>query len=392
MADARGTPHHDRAIERRRSDVSSQRQDDRFSRLSAGLCRRLRRSAGRTGRTRRRAAARRASTNRSACRELEPKSHTTQPPGRSPKPRSPARWKRWASAGRARMPRSSTRFWPANMSSRRGTALVPTWTAFAVSQLVGTHLPDLVDYQLHGPDGRRSGRDQPRRKRARRLSAQLLFRQRRQTATGLKQQLENKVEQIDARDVSRVTIGQPEGQEPIFVRVGRYGPFLEQGERRASLPDSIAPDELTVPIALELLEPRPASRRAAGDLPRHRQAGLFEDRPVRPLRAAGRRRRREKPQNASLLKGMTPEDIDLPMAVKLLVAAARFGPESDERRNGAGLQRPIRAVCEMRRGKTRNAFAAGGRFAARRDARRKRSNCWPSRKRSAAASAQSASR
>ena len=123
---------------------------------------------------------------------------------------------------------------------KRGNALVPTWMAFAVSQLLQMHLPTLVDYQFTAQmeddldaisrgecahvdylRGFYFGNGQP----------------------GLKQQLKNKVDEIDARDVSRISLGKPgDGQEgeQIFVRVGRYGPFLEQGERRASLPDGLA--------------------------------------------------------------------------------------------------------------------------------------------------------
>ena len=45
-----------------------------------------------------------------------------------------------------------------------------------------------------------------------------------------------------------------EGTEDVFVRVGRYGPFIEQGERKASLPEQLAPDEMTMEKAIELLE------------------------------------------------------------------------------------------------------------------------------------------
>ncbi len=49
---------------------------------------------------------------------------------------------------------------------------------------------------------------------------------------GLKQELANKVDQIDACDISRIRIGRPEGSnDDLFVRVGRYGPFLEHGEQ-----------------------------------------------------------------------------------------------------------------------------------------------------------------
>ena len=45
---------------------------------------------------------------------------------------------------------------------------------------------------------------------------------------GLKPQLEHKGDEIDARDISRIWIGTPEGGEPVFARVGRYSPFVEQ--------------------------------------------------------------------------------------------------------------------------------------------------------------------
>ena len=135
------------------------------------------------------------------------------------------------------MPRSSTRSWPASTSFKKGDALVPTWVAFAVVQLLEAHLPNLVDYRFTAQmeddlDAISRGESGPHR-----LSAELLLRQRQ---AGLKKQLENKVDEIDARDVSRILIGQPEGEDPICVRVGRYGPFLEQGERRASIPDDSA--------------------------------------------------------------------------------------------------------------------------------------------------------
>ena len=56
----------------------------------------------------------------------------------------------------------------------------------------------------------------------------------------MKKQLANKIDEIDAREVCRISLGKPEGGEEIFIRVGKFGPFLEQGERRASLPDKLA--------------------------------------------------------------------------------------------------------------------------------------------------------
>ena len=62
-------------------------------------------------------------------------------------------------------------------------------------------------------------------------------------------------------------IGKPEGQPEVFVRVGRYGPFLEQGERRASIPEQTPPDELTLEAALKMLETSTQSEEPLGHAP-----------------------------------------------------------------------------------------------------------------------------
>ena len=112
------------------------------------------------------------------CRELEPKSHTTQPPNR------------YSEAALTRALEEMGIGRPSTYASiidtilareyvfKKGNALVPTWVAFAVSQLLETHLPDLVDYQFTAADGRRARRDQPRRDGPRRLPAGVLLRQR----------------------------------------------------------------------------------------------------------------------------------------------------------------------------------------------------------------------
>ncbi len=151
--------------------------------------------------------------------------------------------------------------------TKRGNALVPTWTAFAVSQLLEAHLPNLVDYRFTAQ-----------------MEDELDAISRGETGhvdylrsfyfgngkAGLKKQLENKVEEIDARDVSRILLGQPEGSDPIFVRVGRFGPFLEQGTRRASIPDGFPPDELTMETSLKMLDQAAQGDEPLGHLPRNR--------------------------------------------------------------------------------------------------------------------------
>ena len=69
---------------------------------------------------------------------------------------------------------------------------------------------------------------------------------------------------IDARDINSIVIGRDDAGREVVVRVGRYGPYVQVGEDgdaqlRASLPDDLAPDELTVEQAVELAARRPAT-------------------------------------------------------------------------------------------------------------------------------------
>ena len=126
---------------------------------------------------------------------------------------------------------------------------------------------------------------------------------------GLKQLLEDKVDEIDARSVCRISLGKPEGEgdraAEIFVRVGRYGPFLEQGDRRASLPDKLPPDELTLARRPWKCSKRPskASSRWASVPDTHKPVFVKVGR-FGPYVQRGDGDDDEKPQNASLLKGM----------------------------------------------------------------------------------------
>ncbi len=67
---------------------------------------------------------------------------------------------------------------------------------------------------------------------------------------------------IDAREISSF----PLGDSGIVLRVGRYGPYVEKGEQRADVPDELAPDELTVELAEELLA-KPSGVRELGTDP-----------------------------------------------------------------------------------------------------------------------------
>jgi DNA topoisomerase-1 len=142
---------------------------------------------------------------------------------------------------------------------------------------------------------------------------------------GLKKLLANKIDEIDAREVCRISLGKPEGGEEIFIRVGKYGPFLEQGERRASLPDKLAPDELTLAAALEMLDKAGQGDEPLGICPDTHKPVFVKTGRFGPYVQRGTAEDDEKPQNASLLKGMSTEDVDLETALKLLALPRTLG-------------------------------------------------------------------
>jgi len=131
---------------------------------------------------------------------------------------------------------------------------------------------------------------------------------------GLHKMVTEHLDEIDARAVNSIVLPGTD----IVVRVGRYGPYLERGDDRASLPEDVVPDELTPTRAEELLA-------APGDA---RELGIHPEtgRPV--LLRSGRygpyvteeppEGADEKPRTASLFSSMTPETLTLDDAVRLL--------------------------------------------------------------------------
>ena len=83
---------------------------------------------------------------------------------------------------------------------------------------------------------------------------------------GLKHEVSTYLGEIDAREINSIPIGVGSDGQAIVARVGRYGPYLQRGEDRVSIPDDLAPDELTVEQAESLLE-APSSDRVLGDDP-----------------------------------------------------------------------------------------------------------------------------
>ena len=218
-----------------------------------------------------------------------------------------------------------------NYVFKKSGALVPTWTAFAVCQLLESHFAELVDYRFTAE--MENQLDAISRGETEHLDylKNFYFGQGDVPANhpGLKTLAESKVSEIDARDVSQILIGTPEGGEPVYVRVGRYGPFLQQGERQTGVPEELPPDELTLDKALELFNNAEQKEEPIGvcpetNLPIYIKVGRFG-----PYVQRGETGGDAKPQNASLLRGMQPSEVDLATALALLNLPRRLGVNAD---------------------------------------------------------------
>jgi len=135
---------------------------------------------------------------------------------------------------------------------RRGQALVPTWLAFAVVRLLEENYSELVDYDFTAEmEADLDAIAQGERDRVEWLTG---FYFGRDGHEGL-QELVADAAEIDAREVNSIPLG-----DGVVLRVGRYGPYLEvpvEGDGdplRASVPEDLAPDELTPERARELME------------------------------------------------------------------------------------------------------------------------------------------
>ncbi|MBO7724980.1 MAG: type I DNA topoisomerase [Thermoguttaceae bacterium] len=216
--------------------------------------------------------------------------------------------------------------------------LIPTWTAFVVCQLLESHFPELVDYDFTAE--MESQLDEISRGELNCIEYLKTFYFGGTGAgahPGLKTLTESKVSEINARDISQILIGtpvNPDGTpgEPVYVRVGRYGPFLQQGENQTGIPDMLPPDELTLEKAEELFRNASQKEEPLGIDPESGKKIYVKVGRFGPYVQRGDAEDGEKPQNASLLKGMNPATLTLGEALGLLSLPRTLGvhPESGE--------------------------------------------------------------
>jgi DNA topoisomerase-1 len=276
-----------------------------------------------------------------SAKSLDPKSHTTQPPARFTEA-SLTRTLEDKGIGRPSTYASiigTITDERRNYIVKKGSALVPTWRAFSVTRLMEDHFGTLVDYEftaeledfLDSISRDEACRDEYLKK--------FYFGDDSQDKhnVGLKTRLVEKLDQIDPKETARFPLGTPtegEHRDPVFVRVGKFGPYIEQGERTGSIPDGLPPDEMDLQKALELLassevEEEPLGSHPETGKPIYLKVGRFG-----PYIQLGEPDDEEK-RNQGLLKGMEVEDLTLEMACKLLELPRTLG---DYPENGQPIQ------------------------------------------------------
>ncbi len=238
--------------------------------------------------------------------------------------------------------------------TKRGTALVPGWTAFAVTTLLEQFYPDFVEYDFTAE--LENDLDRISRGELARTEYLKTWYYGDGERAGLANTCQDWKADIDARSVNSFDLG-----EGIVVRSGKFGPYLEiegeDGEKRnVSVPDGLAPDELTLEKAKELRDaPAPGSRAIGvsndGEMMIVARVGRYGpyiqeipvdpevlegDEPVYtlpPYEPSNRGRAKgsePKPRTASLFKSMDPASVDLETTIKLFSLPRVVGddPES----------------------------------------------------------------
>ncbi len=209
---------------------------------------------------------------------------------------------------------------------KKGSALVPTYTAFGVVTLLETHFPSLVDYEFTASMESDLDRIASGEEDSVPWLSRFYF-----GDDGLKESVARRLDDIDPRVINSIPIGTDESGEEVVARIGRYGPYVQKGEERASIPEDVAPDELTVPMALELIATQNAGDKIYGTDPDSGLVVLGKTGRFGSYVQLGEQEEgsKEKPKRASLFKSMILDELGLDDALQLLSLPRIVGQDGE---------------------------------------------------------------
>ncbi len=226
---------------------------------------------------------------------------------------------------------------------RQGKALVPSFTAFAVTKLLREHFGDFVEVGFTAE----MEEDLDEISRGERESVEFLrefyYGNKKKQHRGLLPAVEEGAEKADYPLLDLGT--EPETGDPVRIRIGRFGPFVQVGEggpgRTASLPDEVAPADLTIERAMELVRAKAEGPRSLGvDAATGHNVYVMNGRfgwyvqlgetPEPAPKSKAKGEKAEKPKRASLQGAMTESTVTLDDALRLLSLPRVVGLHPDD--------------------------------------------------------------
>ncbi|MEC3979549.1 type I DNA topoisomerase [Amycolatopsis sp. H20-H5] len=291
--------------------------------------------------------------------ELTPDGHTTSPPARYSEPSLISKMEELGIGRPSTYASIIKTIQDRGYVWKKGSALVPSWVAFAVIGLMEQHFERLVDYDftagMEDELDRIANGDEQRTQWLSKFyfGGDMGVNGSIGRLGGLKKLVEGSVEDIDARLINSIGLFNDSDGHKVVVRVGRYGPYLEREvdgvSQRANLPEELPPDELTLELAEKLFATPQEGRELGADpvsghmiVAKEGRFGPYvtellpEGEPLpedaTPAQKKAAKAKAPKPRTGSLFKSMAIESMTLEDALKLLSLPRVVGkdPESGD--------------------------------------------------------------